>query len=120
MAMRASQSRQRERSGLALPRGFNEDDDGDGARAGRTDAGWAAFVKFFLDGTFVTKDPRMVWLVPAALIGLFILRGIGEYLQTFCPGFVGRKIVKNGCFVDVKAGFDAATLGAAGLAVWRL
>jgi len=33
---------------------------------------------------------------------------------------IGRKIVKNGCFVDVKAGFDAATLGAAGLAVWRL
>mgnify|MGYP006182265327 CR=1 FL=1 len=29
-----------------------------------TDAGWAAFVKFFLDGTFVDKDPRMVWLVP--------------------------------------------------------
>ena len=33
---------------------------------------------------------------------------------------IGRKIVKGGCFVDVKAGFDAATLGAAGLAVWRL
>ena len=25
-----------------------------------TDAGWAAFVKFFLDGTFVDRDPRMV------------------------------------------------------------
>ena len=37
-----------------------------------TDAGWAAFVKFFLDGTFVDKDPRMVWLVPLALVGLFI------------------------------------------------
>ena len=60
-----------------------------------TDAAWAAFVKFFLDGTFVNKDPRMVWLVPAALVGLFILRGIGDYLQTFCPGFVGRKIVKT-------------------------
>ena len=50
-----------------------------------TDAGWAAFVKFFLDGTFVNKDPRMVWLVPAALVGLFILRGIGDYLQTYLP-----------------------------------
>ena len=40
-----------------------------------TDAGWAAFVKFFLDGTFVDKDPRMVWLVPVALVGLFVLRG---------------------------------------------
>ena len=60
-----------------------------------TDAGWAAFVKFFLDGTFVAKDPRMVWLVPSVLVGLFILRGLGDYLQTYCPGFVGRKIVKT-------------------------
>jgi subfamily B ATP-binding cassette protein MsbA len=60
-----------------------------------TDAGWAAFVKFFLDGTFVDKDPRMVWLVPVALVGLFVLRGLGDFLQTYCPGFVGRKIVKT-------------------------
>jgi|APFre7841882724_1041349.scaffolds.fasta_scaffold00455_6 subfamily B ATP-binding cassette protein MsbA len=60
-----------------------------------TDAGWAAFVKFFLDGTFVDKDPRMVWLVPFALVGLFVLRGLGDFLQTYCPGFVGRQIVKT-------------------------
>ncbi|MDH5175887.1 MAG: lipid A export permease/ATP-binding protein MsbA [Gammaproteobacteria bacterium] len=60
-----------------------------------TDAGWAAFVKFFLDGTFVEKDARMVWLVPVALIGLFLLRGIGDFMQTYCPGFVGRHIVKT-------------------------
>jgi subfamily B ATP-binding cassette protein MsbA len=60
-----------------------------------TDAGWAAFVKFFLDGTFVEKDPRMVWLVPVALVGLFILRGIGDFLQTYSPGYVGRHIVKT-------------------------
>ncbi len=60
-----------------------------------TDAGWAAFVKFFLDGTFVDKDSRMVWLVPLALIGLFLLRGIGDFMQTYCPGFVGRHIVKT-------------------------
>jgi subfamily B ATP-binding cassette protein MsbA len=60
-----------------------------------TDAGWAAFVRFFLDGTFVEKDPRMVWLVPVALVGLFILRGVGDFMQTYCPGYVGRRIVKT-------------------------
>ena len=60
-----------------------------------TDAGWAAFVKFFLDGTFVDRDPRMVWIVPIALVGLFILRGLGDFLQTYCPGYVGRRIVKT-------------------------
>jgi subfamily B ATP-binding cassette protein MsbA len=60
-----------------------------------TDAGWAVFVRFFLDGTFVDRDPRMVWLVPAALVGLFLLRGIADFLQTYCPGHVGRHIVKT-------------------------
>jgi UDP-N-acetyl-D-galactosamine dehydrogenase len=31
-----------------------------------------------------------------------------------------RKVVRNGCFVDVKAGFDAREFEKAGLAVWRL
>jgi subfamily B ATP-binding cassette protein MsbA len=60
-----------------------------------TDAAWAAFVKFFLDGTFVEKDPRMVWLVPVALVGLFAVRGFADFLQTYCPGHVGRHIVKT-------------------------
>jgi subfamily B ATP-binding cassette protein MsbA len=60
-----------------------------------TDAGWAAFVRFFLDGTFVAKDPRMVWLVPTALVVLFLFRGVGDFLQTYCPGYVGRHIVKT-------------------------
>ncbi len=60
-----------------------------------TDAGWAAFAKFFLDGTFVEKDPRMVWVVPLALVGLFMMRGVGDFMQTYCPGYVGRHIVKT-------------------------
>ena len=60
-----------------------------------SDAGWAGFIKFFLDGTFVSKDPRMTWLVPATLVGLFVFRGIGDFLQTYCPGHVGRHIVKT-------------------------
>jgi UDP-N-acetyl-D-galactosamine dehydrogenase len=31
-----------------------------------------------------------------------------------------RKVVKNGCFIDVKAGFDSAALQHSGIAVWRL
>ncbi|MCJ7452290.1 MAG: ABC transporter transmembrane domain-containing protein, partial [Steroidobacteraceae bacterium] len=60
-----------------------------------SDAGWAAFIKFFLDGVFVNKDPRMVWLVPVTLVVLFVFRGIGDFLQTYCPGYVGRHIVKK-------------------------
>lgn len=31
-----------------------------------------------------------------------------------------RKVVKNGCFIDVKSGFDRSRFAAAGLQVWRL
>ncbi len=60
-----------------------------------SDAGWAGFIKLFLDGTFVHKDPRMTWLVPVTLVGLFVFRGIGDFLQTYGPGHVGRHIVKK-------------------------
>jgi hypothetical protein len=33
---------------------------------------------------------------------------------------IAAKVVAGGCFVDVKAGFDADALRAAGLCVWRL
>jgi UDP-N-acetyl-D-galactosamine dehydrogenase len=33
---------------------------------------------------------------------------------------IGRKLVKGGAFIDVKAMFDAARLRAAGFGVWRL
>ena len=36
------------------------------------------------------------------------------------PEALARKIVKGGCFVDVKSQFDREVLSAAGLCVWRL
>jgi UDP-N-acetyl-D-glucosamine/UDP-N-acetyl-D-galactosamine dehydrogenase len=33
---------------------------------------------------------------------------------------LGRKAIRDGCFVDVKSRFDAAALRGAGLRVWRL
>jgi UDP-N-acetyl-D-glucosamine/UDP-N-acetyl-D-galactosamine dehydrogenase len=33
---------------------------------------------------------------------------------------LARKIVKGGCFIDVKSQFDRKELAAAGLCAWRL
>jgi UDP-N-acetyl-D-galactosamine dehydrogenase len=35
-------------------------------------------------------------------------------------GELAAKLVEGGCFIDVKAAFDGATLASAGVAVWRL
>lgn len=56
---------------------------------------FTAFAKVFGDGTFENRDPRTVVWLPLALIGLFLLRGLGDFTQTYCMGYVGRRIVKR-------------------------
>ncbi|MEQ1579737.1 MAG: lipid A export permease/ATP-binding protein MsbA [Steroidobacteraceae bacterium] len=51
--------------------------------------------KFFGDGTFQNRDPQTVVLLPAALVLLFLVRGLGDFTQTYCMGYVGRHIVKR-------------------------
>lgn len=58
------------------------------------DTGIAFLVKTFLDGTFVERDPRMVAWMPLAIVGLFVVRGTGDYLASFGPGYVGRAVIK--------------------------
>jgi hypothetical protein len=60
------------------------------------DTGLAWLVKEFLDGAFVERDPQVLVMVPAGIIGLFAARGVGDYLSTFAPGWVGRQVIK-GC-----------------------
>jgi subfamily B ATP-binding cassette protein MsbA len=51
------------------------------------------FAQLFGDSAFTHRDPRMIWLVPLALVGLFVLRGVGDLTETYCMGYVGRRIV---------------------------
>jgi ATP-binding cassette, subfamily B, bacterial MsbA len=56
---------------------------------------FTAFAKVFGDGTFENRDPRTILWLPLALVGLFVLRGLGDFTQTYCMGYVGRQIVKR-------------------------
>ncbi|HEY4365902.1 MAG TPA: lipid A export permease/ATP-binding protein MsbA [Steroidobacteraceae bacterium] len=56
---------------------------------------FSAFAKFFGDGTFEHRDPRTVLWLPLVLVGIFALRGLGDFTQTYCMGYVGRHIVKR-------------------------
>jgi subfamily B ATP-binding cassette protein MsbA len=51
------------------------------------------FAQLFGDSAFTHRDPRMIVFVPLALIGLFVLRGVGDFTETYCMGYVGRRIV---------------------------
>jgi ATP-binding cassette, subfamily B, bacterial MsbA len=66
-----------------------------GALFAATMTSFAWFAKKFGDGTLVHDDPRTIVWIPLALVGLFLLRGIGEFVQTYYMGFVGRQIVSR-------------------------
>ncbi|HYL70289.1 MAG TPA: ABC transporter transmembrane domain-containing protein, partial [Candidatus Dormibacteraeota bacterium] len=56
---------------------------------------FAYFMTRFGDGTLVQQDPRTIVWVPVALVGLFLVRGLGDFTQTYFMGFVGRHIVSE-------------------------
>ncbi len=60
-----------------------------------TMASFSLYAKELGDGTFTHRDPRTIVWVPLALVGLFILRGIGDFTQTYCMGSVGRHMVNQ-------------------------
>ncbi len=55
----------------------------------------AWLVKGFLHGAFINPDPRIVWAVPFGVVVLFTLRGIGDYVQSYYPSWVGRQVIKG-------------------------
>ncbi|HYM41517.1 MAG TPA: lipid A export permease/ATP-binding protein MsbA [Steroidobacteraceae bacterium] len=58
-----------------------------------TMASFSLLAKLFGDGTFTHRDPRTIVWVPLAVVGLFLLRGLGDFTQTYFMGYVGRQIV---------------------------
>ncbi|MGD0503481.1 MAG: lipid A export permease/ATP-binding protein MsbA [Steroidobacteraceae bacterium] len=60
-----------------------------------TNASLAYLVKTFLNGAFVVRDPAIIWQMPLAVVVLFTLRGIGDFVGNFYPSWVGRQVVKG-------------------------
>ncbi|NBU24372.1 MAG: ATP-binding cassette domain-containing protein, partial [Gammaproteobacteria bacterium] len=60
-----------------------------------TDSALAFLVQKFLAGAFVEPDPRIIWAIPLGAVLLFLLRGIGDYVSNYFPGWVGRQVIKS-------------------------
>jgi len=54
----------------------------------------AWFVKKFLNAAFVAQNMHVLRFVPPGVIALFLLRGVGDYLANYFPGWVGRQMIK--------------------------
>ena len=60
-----------------------------------TDAGFVWFVRNFLKDAFAKPDPKVLVWVPIGVVVLFLLRGIGDFLSTYCAASVGRQVIKT-------------------------
>ena len=58
-------------------------------------AATAFLVKPVLDDVFFKKDLMMLKLVPLAIVGIFILKGVFDYGQGYLISFVGQRIITD-------------------------
>jgi len=58
-------------------------------------AGTAQIIKPTLDNVFVAKDATMLGIIPFMLIGVFALKGIGQYIQTYYMSYIGLDVVRK-------------------------
>lgn len=60
-----------------------------------TEAGIAMIMKPLLDDGFVNRDADVIKLIPLAIIGLFVVRGLADFLTTFGLGWIARNVIKT-------------------------
>ena len=66
-----------------------------------TDGAFAFFVQKFIKGmdeaevATLATTPEILWLIPIGAPLLFLLRGIGDYMANYFPGYVGRQVIKG-------------------------
>lgn len=60
-----------------------------------TDAGFAALMKPLVDEGFVNKDPAMIRMVPPLIVGIFILRALGNFISQYAINWVGRRVTAD-------------------------
>lgn len=63
--------------------------------ASLTDVAFAALMKPLLDGSFVAKDLATTQWVPLALVGVFLVRAVGEFGAKYGMTWVARKVVST-------------------------
>lgn len=60
-----------------------------------TEIGLAAIMEPLVDGSFVERDAQTIRLIPIALIGMFLIRGIANFITTYGLGWIARNVIRN-------------------------
>lgn len=60
-----------------------------------TEPVFPAIMKYLLDNGFQTADPRMVWLIPAGIITLFVVRGFFSFCTSYLMTWISTHLVTD-------------------------
>lgn len=60
-----------------------------------TEPVFPAIMKYLLDKGFKTEDPRMVWLIPAGIVTLFLIRSIFVYCTGYLMMWISSRLVTD-------------------------
>ncbi len=60
-----------------------------------TEPALPAIMKPLFDGVFVDRDAAVIRWMPLIIIGLFVVRGIAEYVASYCMAWVGNRLVMD-------------------------
>jgi len=63
--------------------------------AAATEIGFAALMEPLIDGTFVEKDPDVIRIIPFALLGIALARGIAGFAASFGMSWVARNVIRD-------------------------
>lgn len=60
-----------------------------------TETGFAALMRPLMDGSFVEQDETLIRWIPVAILVIFFVRGVGEFLSSYTMKWVGRQVIKE-------------------------
>ena len=56
-------------------------------------AGTAYIMKPMMDDMFIERDAKMIYIIPLALVGIYVLKSLGRYIQSVSMAYIGTHIV---------------------------
>ena len=54
-----------------------------------------ALMKPLIEGTFIEKDPDVIFWLPIVMVGLYIVQGVATYVGGYSLGWVGNRVVMD-------------------------
>jgi subfamily B ATP-binding cassette protein MsbA len=60
-----------------------------------TTAGAALLVRNVLDDIFISRDEKMLWILPGAIIVLYLVKGWATYVQSYAMKKIGQAVVRD-------------------------